>query len=233
MSPNAAGLIAALAAYTIGSIPFGFLIARYLFGIDVRQSGSGNIGATNVARVTGARTGLMALALDVLKGALPVLVLPRLLVGADSSLFLHLQVVCALGAVLGHMFPIWLRFRGGKGVATALGAVVVLSPVAAGIAGVAFAITFALLRIVSASSMAAAITYCVAQLWLLRPNPFAAETWSLAAFSLAVPALIILRHRANLVRLMRGEEPRFRASAAKDKTAVNSASDSDQTSASA
>jgi len=217
MSAAAAGLTAGLTAYLIGSIPFGLLVARYLFGVDVRKVGSGNIGATNVARVIGARAGAMALILDVLKGAVPVLVVPRILVGSDSDVYLHLQVLCASAAVLGHMFPVWLQFRGGKGVATAMGAVVVVSPVAALGAAVAFFATFGMYRIVSASSMLAALGFCLVQLWLLRPNPFSSDTWSLAAFSLAVPALIIVRHRTNLKRLLRGEEPRFRAGKKNDR----------------
>jgi glycerol-3-phosphate acyltransferase PlsY len=219
MSANSAALFATFSAYIVGSVPFGFLIARYVYGVDVRQHGSGNIGATNVARVLGARAGSFALLLDVLKGVLPVLVLPRLLVGSESANALHIAVLCALGAIIGHMFPIWLGFKGGKGVATALGAVVVLSPIPALIAAVAFAVTFAAARIVSLSSMLAAVAFGAAQIWLLRPAPFAAQSWSLATFALAAPALIIFRHRSNIGRLLRGEEPRFKA---KRKSVENS-----------
>ncbi len=117
--------VAFVAAYLVGSLPFGLLIGRYVAGVDIRQAGSGNIGATNVARVLGKRLGLIVLILDCLKGALPTAILPGLL--SDSAGFrLHLAVVSGTAAILGHMFPCWLKFRGGKGVATALG--VALAP---------------------------------------------------------------------------------------------------------
>ena len=184
------------------------LIARYVAGVDIRKSGSGNIGATNVARVLGKGLGLTVLLLDCLKGALPTLVLPPVL--ADSgALRLHLAVLTGTAAILGHMFPCWLKFRGGKGVATALGVALALGPIATAVAFALFVICIALTRIVSLSSMLAACTFCGVELWQLRPAPFSQETWSLAAFSTLVPLLIIVRHRSNLVRLLRGTEPRF------------------------
>lgn len=195
-------------AYLIGSLPFGFLIARYVAGVDIRQSGSGNIGATNVARVLGKKLGLAVLVLDCLKGALPTAALPWLL--SDSAgLRLHLAVVSGTAAILGHMFPCWLKFRGGKGVATALGVALALAPLSTAAAFVVFVACMVLTRIVSLSSILAACSFCVAELWQLRPLPFGDETWSLAAFSTLVPLLIIVRHRSNLVRLMQGTEPKF------------------------
>jgi glycerol-3-phosphate acyltransferase PlsY len=195
-------------AYLIGSLPFGFLIARYVAGVDIRQSGSGNIGATNVARVLGKRLGLTVLLLDCLKGALPTACLPWLL--SDSAgVRLHLAVVSGTAAILGHMFPCWLKFRGGKGVATALGVALALAPLSTAAAFLVFVVCMALTRIVSLSSILAACSFCGVELWRLRPSPFGDETWSLAAFSTFVPLLIIVRHRANLVRLLRGTEPKF------------------------
>ncbi|MCI0574380.1 MAG: glycerol-3-phosphate acyltransferase, partial [Myxococcaceae bacterium] len=115
-----------VAGYLCGSVPFGVLVARWLRGVDVRQRGSGNIGATNVARVAGKRLGLVVLLLDALKGAAPV-VLARALLPGEAAL----QAAAGLAAVLGHVFPVWLRLRGGKGVATALGVAAVLVPWAA------------------------------------------------------------------------------------------------------
>ena len=195
-------------AYLIGSLPFGFLIARYVAGVDIRQSGSGNIGATNVARVLGKKLGLAVLVLDCLKGALPTAGLPWPL-SDSASLRLHLAVVSGTAAILGHMFPCWLKFRGGKGVATALGVALALAPLSTAAAFVVFVACMALTRIVSLSSILAAGSFCVAELWQLRPSPFGDETWSLAAFSTLVPLLIIIRHRSNLVRLMQGTEPKF------------------------
>jgi glycerol-3-phosphate acyltransferase PlsY len=209
MNPTAAALLATLAAYLIGSLPFGFLTARLVAGIDIRKAGSGNIGATNVARVLGAKWGALVLVLDLLKGLLPVLLLPYAVLSADHPDFLHVQVGCGLATIVGHMFPCWLGFRGGKGVATALGVILVLAWQATVVAFATFAVTFLIWRIVSLSSMLAAVAFAAAQMWLLLPAPFAGRTWSLAAFSLLVPALILYRHRSNFVRLLRGQEPRF------------------------
>jgi glycerol-3-phosphate acyltransferase PlsY len=218
MSPTWALGIAALAAYLAGSLPFGLLIGRYIAGVDIRQAGSGNIGATNVARVLGKGLGATVLLLDCLKGALPTLLLPWILTDAPL-LRQHLAVVSGTAAILGHMFPVWLKFRGGKGVATALGVALALAPIATGVAFVLFALCVALTRIVSLSSILAACCFCGVELWLLRPEPFGHETWSLAAFSTLVPLLIIARHRTNIVRLLRGTEPRFEFGS-KSKSAV-------------
>ena len=203
--------IAVLAAvgYLIGSLPFGYLTARWVAGVDIRREGSGNIGATNIARVLGAKWGAAVLVLDCLKGLLPVLLLPRLLLPPDSPAFGHAQVATAVGAVLGHMFPVWLGFRGGKGVATSLGVVLVLAPWATLAAFGTFAVVVLATRVVSLGSMTAAVVFGGCELWLLSPRPFSVENWSLAAMSLLVPVLILVRHRSNLVRLLQGREPRF------------------------
>ena len=197
-----------LGAYFAGSVPFGLLVARTAKGIDIREHGSKNIGATNVTRVLGIKWGALCFLLDVFKGALPVL-LPALLLTAGDPNRRHWQVAAGLLAILGHMFPIWLGFRGGKGVATALGVVAMLAHVSTAITFGVFFVCFAATRIVSISSIVSAITFAVLQMNVLWPQPFREETWSLAAFSLAVPMLIIVKHRSNIVRLLRGEEPRF------------------------
>jgi glycerol-3-phosphate acyltransferase PlsY len=208
MSLTLASAIAFVVAYFIGSLPFGLLIGRFVAGVDIRQSGSGNIGATNVARVLGKRLGLIVLILDCLKGAIPTWVLPACLAESPVSP-LHLAVLSGTAAILGHMFPCWLKFRGGKGVATALGVALALAPLSTAGAFIVFVLCVALTRIVSLSSVLAACTFCGIELWQLRPSPFGDTTWSLAAFSTLVPLLIIFRHRSNLARLMRGTEPRF------------------------
>ena len=201
--------LALLASYLLGSIPFGLLVARWAAGIDLREHGSRNIGATNVARTLGMKWGALVLLLDALKGLLPVLLLPSALLATSDPAIDHLRVGCGLAAVCGHMFPCWLGFRGGKGVATALGVVSVLAPWATLAAFLVFAGILAATRYVSASSILAAVAFAVTQLALLLPQPFAATHWSLAVFSLAVPVLIIVRHRTNLVRLWRGEETKL------------------------
>lgn len=212
MDSTTAAIIGVCFAYLVGSIPFAFLMAQWVAGIDIRTKGSGNVGATNVGRVVGMKWGLAVLALDCLKGLLPVLAVPYLFLGslsADSGAGMHLRVVCGIAAIAGHMFPCWLRFRGGKGVATALGVVIVLSPWMSLIAAAVFTLSFLAAKIVSLSSIAAAVTFAAGQMFVLRPNPFAADRWSLAAFSLAIPMLIVYRHRSNISRLLRGTEPKL------------------------
>jgi glycerol-3-phosphate acyltransferase PlsY len=195
-----------LAAYLAGSIPFSLLLARWVGGIDLRQHGSGNVGATNVARTLGYKWGVVALLLDALKGLLPTWGLPLLFFGAGHP---HAPVAAGVVAIIGHMFPCWLGFRGGKGVATALGVVIVLSWPATLAAFAAFAVTFAATRIVSLSSILASVTFAIAEMIVLWPAPFSSTHWSRGVFALAVPALIIWRHRSNIGRLRRGEEPKL------------------------
>lgn len=203
-------LLLALASYLAGSIPFGLMIGRAVKGIDLRQHGSGNIGATNAGRVLGKKWGLICLGLDALKGLLPVVFFPALICGnAEPAMLEHLRVLTGVSTIMGHMFPCWLGFRGGKGVATSLGVVAMLSSYGLLAGAIAFFSTFAIWRIVSLSSMIAAATFGVYQLATLRPSPFATETWSQGLFAIMVPLLIVLQHRGNLRRLLKGEEPRF------------------------
>ncbi len=200
--------LAVLAAALIGSIPFSFFIARFIGGIDLRQHGSGNVGATNVARTMGAKWGVLALFLDGLKGAIPALILPQFLTEHSTSLF-NETAICGAAAVVGHMFPPWLGFQGGKGVATALGVISVLAPAATGCAVLAFLLTFFLFRIVSLASIVGSITYCAAE-FLLRPEKlFSSDSWGIGVFAIAIPLLIIVRHRSNLRRLWLGQEAKL------------------------
>ena len=198
-----------LTSYLAGSIPFGLMIGRTVKGIDLRQHGSGNIGATNAGRVLGKKWGLICLGLDAMKGLLPVALLPRFLFGVDEPALPHLAVLAGVSTIVGHMFSCWLGFRGGKGVATSLGVIAMLSPWGLLAGAIAFFGTFAIRRIVSLSSMIAAIAFGAYQLATLRPSPFASETWSQGLFAIAVPLLILFQHRSNIRRLLRGEEPQF------------------------
>ncbi|MCL4147187.1 UNVERIFIED_CONTAM: hypothetical protein GTU68_063807 [Idotea baltica] len=189
----------------MGSIPFSLLIAKFAGGIDLRKHGSGNVGATNVARTMGKRWGFVALLLDALKGALPVAFVP-MLVAVPEEIQIHQAVLCGIFAVVGHMFPPWLKFKGGKGVATSLGVVTILAPLAMLVAATVFLLSFLMKRIVSLSSILAAAAFPIAQFFAQADGLWNAQTWSLGLFCILVPALIILRHRSNIVRLYRGEE---------------------------
>jgi glycerol-3-phosphate acyltransferase PlsY len=206
MTPTTLGLLAIVGSYLLGAIPCGFLVARAVMHDDIRNHGSGNIGATNVGRVMGWRWGSLVLLLDALKGAVPTYVLPRLALATGEYTFIQLSVACGVSAVLGHMFPVWLNFRGGKGVATALGVVVVLSPWASLVALLVFVIVLSSTRYMSLSSMTASIAFGITSLTLLWPTGLNGSNASLTAFSVLVPALIVFRHRANIGRLLRGEE---------------------------
>jgi glycerol-3-phosphate acyltransferase PlsY len=181
-------------AYLIGAIPFGLLVTRFAGAGDVRQIGSGNIGATNVLRTGRKGLALATLLLDVLKGALPVWL-------ASAFLGPDMAVVAGLGAVLGHCFPLWLGFRGGKGVATAAGVLLTLTPLVGLLALLLFAVILALTRYVSLASMLAAIAAGPLAMWLGEVQ--AGELY------LALALIIVLKHAGNIRRLLKGTESRF------------------------
>jgi len=185
-----------LGAYLSGSLPTGVLFGR-LRGVDPREHGSGNIGATNVARTLGKKLGALTLLIDCAKGALPVLV-------ARYDLGLSAELVAAAGglAFLGHVFPVWLAWRGGKGVATALGVFLALAPAATGLAAAVFAVCFALFRISSLGSLLAMATLPFFT-WLLdadRPTIVLAASFF---------AFVVFTHRGNITRLLRRSENKF------------------------
>jgi acyl-phosphate glycerol 3-phosphate acyltransferase len=196
-----AAIPAILFSYLIGAVPFGFIVAR-LRGVDIFAAGSGNIGATNVGRVLGRKFGVLVFLLDFLKGAFP------------AAFVLHafpeapwVAVAAGLAAFIGHMFPVYLRFRGGKGVATGTGVVTVLLPGPTAAAAAVWLATLTAARYVSLASVLAAITLAAFRI-LTTPQPFASDQATLTAFSLLAAALVIVRHRSNLARLSRGEENR-------------------------
>jgi glycerol-3-phosphate acyltransferase PlsY len=193
----------ALASYLVGSIPSGVLLAR-LKNVDVRTTGSGNIGATNVARAAGKTLGLLTLVLDAAKGALPVLAVDGLdlLAGAGPDARLYGAVTAAVAAVAGHVFPVTLGFRGGKGVATALGALAALAPAALPLPLVAFAAAMAASRRVSLGSICAAMAAPFGS--VLAGYPVA-----ISAAIAAIACLILYRHRDNMARIRAGTEPRW------------------------
>jgi len=199
----------AAASYLLGSIPFGYVLVRVFQGIDVRSIGSGNIGATNVARSGGKGLAIATLVLDALKGWLPVfLVLTLSGIPASGPPQRHtLAAVAALCAVIGHMFPVWLKFNGGKGVATGLGVFLALAPQAVLIALLVFVAVVAVTRYVSLGSILAAAAFPAALCWLQRDS-FPVPALLLCA---AIALLVILRHHQNIARLWACTESRFGA----------------------
>ena len=200
-------IVAALAiGYVCGSLPCGLWLGRAFRGVDVRTLGSGNLGATNVFRSLGRGLGLLTLVLDMLKGTVPVVIVPRLDVAAA---FPGGTAACAISvgaaAILGHMFTFLAGFRGGKGVATAAGVVLALFPAAFGIAVLVFVLTVAVSRYISLGSMLAAVAFAV----IVAVGARGAEAPLRIGFSVVVALLVIARHHGNIRRLARGEERRF------------------------
>lgn len=182
-------------AYLVGSVPFAYLLSRR-HGIDLREVGSGNVGASNVLRTSGVRAAVLAMLLDGLKGALAVLVAQRLAPGTAAP------IAAGLASVIGHIYPVWLRFHGGKGVATAAGVFGVLTPAALVAACGVFLLAVSVTRFISVGSMAAAVTLAVVA--AAGDAPAAVGVGAAIA-----AAMIIHRHRENLERLMAGTERRI------------------------
>ena len=184
-----------LLGYAIGSVPFAFLVARRA-GVDVRVAGSGNVGAANVVRTSGLSLGITVMALDMIKGAMTVLA-AYVAVG-------HVPSMAAAGAaaVVGHVYPVWLRFHGGKGVAVAAGAFAILAPAATIIATLVFIVAAGVTRVVSLGSVAATVTLPSAA-WV------AGAPTSVLAAAAGTATLILFRHRSNVRRIAAGTERRF------------------------
>ena len=196
-------------AYFCGALPFGYWAGR-LKGIDIRQHGSKNIGATNVIRVLGKKIGIPVFILDVLKGALPTMVAEWWMQNRypdEPGTATLVAVLCAAAAVLGHTFTFWLGFKGGKGVATTAGGLLGLEPLALVIGLAAWIITFYASRYVALASIVAAIVLPIAMAVLMiyrdRLN------WVLLGFGIVMGVLVIVRHRANIARMIAGTENRF------------------------
>lgn len=192
----------AILAYLVGAVPFGYLVARSR-GVDIFAAGSGNIGATNVGRVLGRKYGLLVFGLDFLKGATPTLV-ARLVRGQTDEV----AVAIGLATILGHMFPVYLRFRGGKGVATGFGVVAVLLPAATVVAALAWMTLLTTTRYVSLASIVSAFALVGVRM-ATASEPFGTGERTLTFFAGIVAILVALRHRANVVRLWLGRENRL------------------------
>ena len=190
-------IVALVVSYLLGATPFGFLAGR-IKGIDIRDHGSGNIGATNAFRVLGKTTGIVVFVLDFLKGIVPVLVVKTIWSESD------LGALCAgVGAILGHNFTFWLGFKGGKGIATSAGALLGIMPVAMACGLVVWFVLFAITKYVAVASMGAALMIPIVTVITDRTNT------PLVVFSTLIAVLAIVRHRSNIQRLLAGEEHRF------------------------
>lgn len=202
-------IVTALVAYLLGSVPTGFLVAKSR-GIDIRTVGSGNIGATNVLRTLGKPAGIFVLAVDALKGFLACrfigLVVYRLLVGpvaGDSSTEEFLKITGGVFAILGHNYTCFLKFKGGKGIATSSGVALALLPVALGVSLAVWMVVLAITRYVSVASIAAAFVLPFAAWWPSRSSP------RMIIIAVMMGALAIYKHRSNMQRLMNGTENRL------------------------
>ncbi len=189
-------LIVALAGYLLGSIPFALLMARHLGTADLRLIGSGNVGAANVMRVSGVKAGVAVAALDALKGAFSVLIAEQISSSPTAP------AVAGVAAIVGHIYPVWLRFRGGKGVATACGVFSILTPLALVLSLAVFVAAVSLTKYISLGSLLASIA--------LPPLAYAAGSPASAVMAaVAAASIIVFRHRSNLARLRSGTERRI------------------------
>lgn len=197
-----------LLSYLIGSIPFGLLIGKWN-GIDVRTAGSCNIGATNVTRILGKKWGIPCFFLDALKGYLPVWITIQFLCPhAHSDWTVYLPACSAIAAVVGHIFPIWLKFRGGKGVSTIIGVILAISPLAMLTSLFVWLLFFLAFRYVSLASIALAVTLPLAD-WMLGIVGFQLPNLPNTFLLIVLAVLTLFKHRTNLSRLIHGTENRF------------------------
>lgn len=196
-------IISLIVCYLIGSVPSAVWIGQVFYGIDVREHGSGNAGATNTFRVLGKKAGIPVLMIDILKGWLAVNVAYFSDYTPGSDLFINFQLVLGIGALIGHIFPIYAGFRGGKGIATLLGIIIAVHPQAAMYSVIAFLIVLLTTRYVSLGSMVAAIIFPVAVIVVFKTT-----IPSLNIFSLLIAVLVLITHQKNIERLLKKEEGR-------------------------
>ena len=198
-------IIVFLSGYAAGSVPFAFIIAKLNGAIDIRKYGSGNPGAANTLRVLGRKAAATVLLLDFFKGYLPVLIVSEIFKTNNINISL-LMITAGLSVILGHIFPVWLKFRGGKGVASAAGVFTALYPPLFPVSLLIFILSVLIIKKISAASIITAlsvpISYCLIILILKKTyDPF------IGFFTLMIPAIIVFRHRSNIKRIIKGIEP--------------------------
>ena len=217
LATTLSGLLVFLLSYLCGSLPSGYIIGR-LNGIDIRKYGSHNIGATNVRRVLGRDWSFLCFLLDFFKGYLPVVFIGHRFGGSLAIGAAMGGIIAAIGSIMGHVFPVWLHFKGGKGVATSLGALAGIALLPVLIGGLVWLVVFEIRRIVSLASMAAVIAIAVSALVLRLLNIYLVS-WPGIILLVIVAALVIIRHRENIERLRDGTEKPFPSS--KEQTKRN------------
>ncbi len=190
-----------LGAYLLGSIPSAVWIGKYFYHTDVREFGSGNAGATNVFRVLGKKAGIPVLIIDVLKGFAAVCISYASDYSVASEQFINLQLVLGIASLVGHIFPIFASFRGGKGIATLLGIILAILPFAALISIAIFITVLLISKYVSLSSMAAAVAFPIIVIIIFKTT-----TPSLIIFSILIAIMVLITHQKNIERLLRREE---------------------------
>jgi glycerol-3-phosphate acyltransferase PlsY len=226
VNPILAHAVVFFGAYAIGGIPFGLLIGK-ANGIDIRTQGSGNIGATNVLRCCGKPWGILCFFCDFLKGGGPVLLSTKLL-ASHFDMPIEVGIAAAVGAVCGHVFCPFLKFKGGKGIATAAGALIMLEPASVGIALLVWIVSLVLWRYVSLASIYAAISLVVAAIVfrvLCKTTPASPGTPNLVLLTM-IGALAVLKHKSNITRLLKGEEPKIGSKKKADEGESSNESDS-------
>lgn len=190
-------------AYLVGSIPSAVWLGKRFYKIDVREFGSGNAGATNTFRVLGKKAGIVVLVCDILKGSLSVLLAFLSSYNVNSNQFVNLQLALGIAAVVGHVFPVFAGFRGGKGVATILGIVICLTPITSALGLIVFLTVLILTRYVSLSSIMAGICYPILLKFILKN-----DNQTLFIFSIFVATLLVITHKKNISRLLKKQESR-------------------------
>lgn len=204
---NLYNIIALVLAYLIGSVPSAVWIGTLFFGVDVREHGSKNAGATNTFRVLGKRAGFPVLFMDIIKGWAAVTILSMFCeFGHGTNQLVNFQLAVGMSAVFGHIYPIYAKFKGGKGVATLLGIIFAIHPEAAGIAFGVFLITFLISKYVSLGALCAAVAFPFIIIFIFK----AKDTPTLIYFSIVMSLLVIYTHRSNIDRLLKKEENKMK-----------------------